>query len=276
MAGGLGRPEARGGVLVVWEPARSAILRRRCGRRTPGTRRRRSWPCDRHLSRSSRCGLHELEHDGSRRVLARHSHGRADDRACVRAVSHELPTARKFGAAPPRPSCAEVPRRSRPRKTAALGAEACPPDRVRQAAPASDGRREDDLSANQRVSSDSRQIQLTRPTATRIGIRSTPSSSRWPGCGRSPTGPPDMAVKHARRAFPAPGLFSQTGMEPATRDSVQHTSTSRRKAASWGPRAHRECSRSLLLELSSRANTDYPLTLSKTYSVTLDSSRDCR
>jgi eukaryotic-like serine/threonine-protein kinase len=38
----------------------------------------------------------------------------------------------------------------------------------------------------------------------------------------------------------------------------------------------RECSRSLLLELSSRANTDYPLTLSKTCSVTLDSSRDCR
>jgi len=26
-----------------------------------------------------------------------------------------------------------------------------------------------------------------RPTATRIGTRSTPSSSRWPGCGRSPT-----------------------------------------------------------------------------------------
>ena len=45
---------------------------------------------------------------------------------------------------------------------------------------------------------------------------------------------------------------------------------------SGGPRAHRECSRSLLLELSSRANTDYPLTLSKTCSVTLDSSRDCR
>jgi hypothetical protein len=103
-------------------------------------------------------------------------------------------------------------------------------------------------------------------------------SSRWPGCGRSPTGPPDTAVKHARRAFPAPGLLSQTGMEPVTRDSVQHTSPSRRKAASWGPRAsqrpsprvnpgpsachgslqwpraHRKCSRSLLLELSSRAN----------------------
>src|SRR5678815_6077713 len=45
---------------------------------------------------------------------------------------------------------------------------------------------------------------------------------------------------------------------------------------SGGPRAHRECSRSLLLELSSRADTDYPLTLSKTCSVTLDSSRDCR
>ena len=39
-----------------------------------------------------------------------------------------------------------------------------------------------------------------RPTATRIGTRSTPSSSRGPGCGRSPTGPPDMAVKHARCA----------------------------------------------------------------------------
>jgi len=62
-------------------------------------------------------------------------------------------------------------------------------------------------------------------------------SSRWPACGRSPTGPPDMAVKHARRGFPAPGLLSQTGMEPVTRDSVQHTSPSRRKAASLGPRA---------------------------------------
>ena len=71
-----------------------------------------------------------------------------------------------------------------------------------------------------------------RPTATRIGTRSTPSSSRWPGCGRSPTGPPDMAVKHARKAFPAPELLSKTGMEPATRDSVQHTSPSQRKAAS--------------------------------------------
>jgi len=40
-----------------------------------------------------------------------------------------------------------------------------------------------------------------RPTATRIGTRSKPSSGRWPGCGRSPTGPPDMAVKHAQRAF---------------------------------------------------------------------------
>jgi hypothetical protein len=27
-----------------------------------------------------------------------------------------------------------------------------------------------------------------RPKATRIGTRSTPSSGRWPGCGRSPTG----------------------------------------------------------------------------------------
>ena len=53
--------------------------------------------------------------------------------------------------------------------------------------------------------------------------------------------------------LPAPGLLSQTGMEPATRDSVQ-----------------------LLLELPSRANTDYPLSLSKTCSVSLDSSRDCR
>jgi hypothetical protein len=34
-------------------------------------------------------------------------------------------------------------------------------------------------------------------------------------------------------------------------------------------RAHRECSRSLLLQLSSRANTDYPLTLSRTCSVPL-------
>ena len=45
---------------------------------------------------------------------------------------------------------------------------------------------------------------------------------------------------------------------------------------SGGPRAHRECSRSLLLELSSRANTDYPLTLSKPGSATRDRSRDCR
>jgi hypothetical protein len=45
---------------------------------------------------------------------------------------------------------------------------------------------------------------------------------------------------------------------------------------SGGPSAHRECSRSLLLELCSRANTDYPLALSKTCSVTLDSSRDYR
>jgi hypothetical protein len=43
-----------------------------------------------------------------------------------------------------------------------------------------------------------------------------------------------------------------------------------------GPRAHRECSRSLLLELFSRVNTGYPLKLSKTCSATLDSSRDCR
>lgn len=32
----------------------------------------------------------------------------------------------------------------------------------------------------------------------------------------------------------------------------------------------------LLLELFSRAKTGYPLTLSKTGSVTVDSSRDCR
>ena len=40
--------------------------------------------------------------------------------------------------------------------------------------------------------------------------------------------------------------------------------------------ADHECSRSLLLELFSRAKTGYPLTLSKTCSVTLDSSRGCR
>ena len=139
MAGGLGRPETRSGVLVLWEPARSAVLRRKRRGRTPRTTRHRSWPCDRHLSRSSRCGLHELEHLGSLRVLARHSHCRADDRGCVRAMPHELPTARKLGAAPPRPPCAEVPRRSCSRKTAALGAETCRPARVRQASPASDG-----------------------------------------------------------------------------------------------------------------------------------------
>jgi hypothetical protein len=43
------------------------------------------------------------------------------------------------------------------------------------------------------------------------------------------------------------------------------------RQAVGGPRLGRP-----LLKLSSRANTDYPLTLSKTCSVTLDSSRDCR
>jgi hypothetical protein len=43
------------------------------------------------------------------------------------------------------------------------------------------------------------------------------------------------------------------------------------RQAVGGPRLGRP-----LLKLSSRANTDYPLTLSTTCSVTLDSSRDCR
>ena len=171
MAGGLGRPETRGGVLVLFEPDRSAVLRRKRWGCTPGAALHRSWPCDRHLSRSSRCGLHELEHLGSRSVLARHSHRRPDDRACVRAVPHELPAARKFGAAPPRPPCAEVPRRSCSRKTPALGAEACRPARVRQAGPPSDGSSEDYPSATPGASFDAAGFKLTDYRTTRTSPR---------------------------------------------------------------------------------------------------------
>jgi hypothetical protein len=76
-------------------------------------------------------------------------------------VPHELPTARKFGAAPPRSPCAEVPRRSCPRKTAALGAEACRPTRVRQAGPASDRPLEGYTGANQPASSEYARFKVT-------------------------------------------------------------------------------------------------------------------
>ena len=66
-----------------------------------------------------------------------------DDRAGVRAVPHELPVARKSGAAPARPPGAAVPRRSCSRKTAALGAETACRIGVRPAGPAADGSRPD-------------------------------------------------------------------------------------------------------------------------------------
>lgn len=185
MAGGLGRQETRGRVLVLREPVRRAVLRRQRRTGTPGATRHCSWPCDRHLPGSSRCGLHALEHLGSRRVLARHSHRRADARACVRAVPHELPTARKFGAAPPRTPCAEVPRRSCSGKAAALGAEDCRSVRVRQAGPAFDGRREDYPSANQHARSVNARFKLTH--YPRVGLesasRTRPGDCFWSQCG---------------------------------------------------------------------------------------------
>lgn len=118
-----------------------------------------------------------------------------------------------------------------------------------------------------------------RPTATRIGTRSTPSSSRWPGCGRSPTGPPDMAVKHARRAFPAPGLLSRqagTGYE-GQRATPLPRGARRRLGGPERRRGRPEHTANALGRCCSNPpNTDYSLTLSKTCSVTLDSSRDCR
>ena len=186
----LGRPETRRGLLVLREPAWQALLYGSGQQRTPRAGRRRSRPRDCRLSRPSRRGLDKLELRGSRRLLAGRSHRRADDRAGLCAVPHELPTARKHGAAPARPPCAPLPRRSCSRKTVALGAETGRRIRVRSTGPVADGGRR--VHVHRRARSDNIRVKLShyqsRTASNSTGRRrsgraeSAAASRCRPGC----------------------------------------------------------------------------------------------